>query len=339
MCCVIDIYSNIKKYQVEFIDSLDTIKILQQDSNVITIIDKNISILYPELTNQLSIVVDCIENNKTLDGCSQILEIFVQNKINTKNILLVIGGGILQDIVGFCASIYSRGIEYILVPTTLLAQADSCIGGKTSINFYNKKNILGTFYPPQKILIYSKFTDSLTEIDFLSGIGEIFKFHILQNKVFNFDKHLLTKIIHDSLLYKAKIIQEDEFDKGQRKILNFGHTFGHAIEVSSAYKIPHGLSVIIGSLIALNISKAFNYKVPNYSHFYDTGIKILKQSKIQFIKEWFQSNVLLEIAKSDKKNINNITMILINEIPTIKEIHKEEYYILIESIKNTYESF
>ena len=123
------------------------------------------------------------ESIKNLNGTQLIYDKLIERKANINSKVLVIGGGILQDLVGFCASTYCRGIEYILVPTTLLAQADSCVGGKTSLNLPNKKNILGTFYPPSRILIYSNFTKTLSELDLISGFGEIFKFHILQNNI------------------------------------------------------------------------------------------------------------------------------------------------------------
>ena len=224
-----------------------------------------------------------------------------------------------------------------MIPTTLLAQADSCVGGKTSINFKNRKNILGTFYPPSKILIYSNFTKTLSDLDLLSGFGELYKFCILQNKIqkFNLNSNL-TEMIYEGLKFKLDIISRDEFDRGERKFLNFGHTFGHALETSSGYQIPHGISVIIGSMIACSLSNRLGYTVSDFNVIMQKGTDILKESKITFKEEWFQFDNLIEIVKSDKKSTGKLTMVLINEKPFLHEV--KEYDILSKTIKEIYES-
>jgi 3-dehydroquinate synthase len=333
---ILKISSKINNYELKFIESLNYITEIVQQPNTITFIDDNVAHLYPELNTFDAVLINCIEQNKELQEVDKIIEVLSIKKANINTKLVVIGGGILQDLVGFCASIYSRGIEYILVPTTLLSQADSCIGGKTSLNFHDRKNLLGTFYPPSSILIYPEFTQTLPELDYISGLGEIYKFHILQNKILNFDPlSPIKSMIYDGLKYKIDILSRDEFDKGERKFLNFGHTFGHALESTSKHEIPHGIAVIIGSMIAVMISKELGYDVVNYDVIIEKGKLLLKNSKLQFKQEWFELNPLLEIIKSDKKSTGKLTMVLIDDKPFLENI--ENVRILQETLKQIYE--
>ena len=334
---ILKIPSKVNNYELRFIESLDYIINLSKQPNTLTFIDSNVAQLYPELEAINAISIQCIEQNKELQGVDNVIKMLSERRANINTKLIVIGGGILQDLVGFCASIYSRGIEYILVPTTLLAQADSCVGGKTSLNFQDRKNLLGTFYPPSSILIYPKFTQTLSKLDYISGLGEIYKFHILQNKINDFDLLLpLENMIYDGLKYKIDILSRDEFDKGERKFLNFGHTFGHALESTSKHEIPHGIAVIIGSMIAISISKELGYKVEDYEEVMRKGYGLIKDSKMTFKQEWFNVNDLLEIIKSDKKSTGKLTMVLINNKPILADV--EDLIILKNILNKIYES-
>lgn len=336
MLRIIPIKSKIRDYSIEFIESLDNIINLSNKENTLIYIDSKVSDLYPSLSLKNSIKIECIEENKSLNGCIHIFNSLLSNRANIKTKIIAIGGGILQDLVGYCASTFCRGIDYTLVPTTLLSQTDSCIGGKTSLNFNSKKNILGTFYPPSQIIIYEKFLETLSKLDIISGLGEIYKFHILQNKDLVLPITSFKNVIIDSLLYKVNILAKDEFDLHERKILNFGHTIGHALEISSSYNIPHGIAVIIGSMIALRLSQYYGYKLPLYNSHIDTGIKLIKETGIKFDPLWFNYDNLIEIARSDKKNTGKLNMILINNIPIIQSISNLE--LLEKSIRETYES-
>ena len=332
----LNVDSKIKNYSVEFVSDIDGILDLIANPNVITFIDSNVVKLYPELNLPNVVSIECVENLKNLDGAYSIYSTLVERKANINTKLIIVGGGILQDLVGFCASTYCRGIEYILIPTTLLAQADSCVGGKTSLNFKNKKNILGTFYPPIKIIIYPKFTNTLSSLDLISGFGEIYKFHILQDNILNFDiRSDLTKMIYDGLKFKIDILSRDEFDKGERKYLNFGHTFGHALETISSHEIPHGIAVTIGCMIAVCLSKELGYNVNNYTKVLKDGLELVHASNIKFKKEWFDFYNLYDIVKSDKKSIGKLTMVLINNKPFLQDV--EDCDILCYSLRKIYE--
>lgn len=312
--------SKIKNYTIEFVDFISDILVLCNQKNTITFIDKKVKELFQELSNDSFIEIDTSENIKTLNGADFIYNTLTERKANKSTTLVVIGGGILQDLIGFCASTFCRGIDYILIPTTLLAQADSCVGGKTSLNHNGRKNILGTFYPPVKIIICPKFIQTLSQLDLISGLGEIYKFHILQSNIPSFDVSKLSEMIYTGLEYKIDIISRDEFDQSERKFLNFGHTFGHALESISSNVIPHGVAVIVGSIVALIISTQKGYKVKDYSTTINLGLQLLKESGIHFHREWFNVQLLLDIIKSDKKSIGKLTMVLIDEEPIIEDI-------------------
>lgn len=339
----LDIKSSILNYEVEFNWTLDKIKQLICSDNYITVIDSKVNDIYfSDLKLPNIISIESSEEIKNLSFAEKILLKFDKLNVNHKITILIIGGGVLQDSIGYCCSIFKRGINYILIPTTMLSQADSCIGGKTGLNFNGKKNLIGTFFPPQKILICFDFLESLPILEKYSGIGEIYKFFVLQNKIIEFPDEFLSQptignLIYDGLKFKSKILLIDEFDKRERKFLNFGHTFGHAIESTSNYKIPHGIAVIIGVMIAIEISYKINNSISDYHEIMQIGKKLVLQT-ISLKKEWFDFDKLLPIIKSDKKNDGEINMILMNSNgPTIEKISSIE--ILSSCCSKVYESF
>jgi 3-dehydroquinate synthase len=337
MYSTLEIQSKISNYSIHFIENMNTIQTLIDQPNTITFIDSNVSRLYPALYREANIVVECTENVKTLDGTHSIFDNLIERKANIQTRLVVIGGGILQDLIGFCASTYCRGIQYDLVPTTLLSQADSCLGGKTSINVKGKKNILGTFYPPNNIYICTEFLKTLSTLDYCSGLGEVYKFHILENRIdqFNIDGNI-TDMIYRGLLFKGDILSRDEFDKGERKYLNFGHTFGHALETTSQNNLPHGIAVILGSMIASRIANKLKYEVPNYNQLLEKGIELINKANIKLEQSWFDLENLLEIVKSDKKSTGKLTMVLSTDHNFLQDI--EDIKIIKQALQETYES-
>lgn len=337
MYSTLEIQSKISNYSIHFIENMNTIQTLIDQPNTITFIDSNVSRLYPALYREANIVVECTENVKTLDGTHSIFDNLIERKANIQTRLVVIGGGILQDLIGFCASTYCRGIQYDLVPTTLLSQADSCLGGKTSINVKGKKNILGTFYPPNNIYVCTEFLKTLSTLDYCSGLGEVYKFHILENRIdqFNIDGDI-TDMIYRGLLFKGDILSRDEFDKGERKYLNFGHTFGHALETTSQNNLPHGIAVILGSMIASRIASKLEYKVPNYNQLLEKGIELINKANVKLKQSWFDLESLLEIVKSDKKSTGKLTMVLSTNHNFLQDI--EDIKIVKQALQETYES-
>lgn len=319
---IIELNSVLGNYTARFIDTLTEIEIRIDEKNTFVFIDKNVQELHPSLYRSTNIAVECIEANKTYEMSSHILQKMTDLGVKSNSTIVVIGGGILQDLIGFCCSVYHRGVKYILVPTTLLSQVDSCVGGKTSINFNKKKNVLGTFYPPKEILICTEFLSTLQDEEYISGMGEIFKFHILKNEIHNFhfalDKSNINETIFNGLLFKKSILDVDEFDVKERKFLNFGHTFGHALEFTSNNKIPHGIGVILGCVTSCFISDFNGLHVPNFEIILYHAKQMLQNIHLE--ENWFDIDNILEAVKQDKKTTDTIVDILIADVPIISPV-------------------
>ncbi len=318
----INIKSYKGEYQAIFTSAQKTIKNLSQEESNYFVIDRNILRLYPSLKATIPedrmISVEAKEENKDLTRIPQYINALVDKSLKRNCTLVAIGGGITQDITCFIASTLFRGIDWAFIPTTLLAQADSCIGSKSSINCDGVKNLVGTFTPPRRVYLDVNFLETLEKKDVLSGIGEMIKVHMVDNikafrdiqqnyKAIIEDKKVLEKYLYDGLLYKKKLIEVDEFDKGPRNIMNYGHTFGHAIEVAVDYKIPHGIAVTIGMDMANQFSDQMKFCPPlaNESHsFLKQNFGVLEGIRLN--AETFFSSI-----SKDKKNIGKkLTLIL-----------------------------
>jgi 3-dehydroquinate synthase len=221
--------------------------------------------LRPLLIPDRHVLVDPTESSKTIDKTQELIEAMVAAGTRRDHRILAIGGGITQDVTAFAASILYRGLEWVFIPTTLLAQADSCIGSKTSINVGDKKNLVGNFWPPAFAFIDTRFLDTLPVDDVRSGIGEMLHFYYYANTpliaplIANYDSVLaerssLKPYIAESLTIKRKVAELDEFDRGERHKFNYGHTFGHALESLTSFAIPHGQAVTVGMDLANFVS-------------------------------------------------------------------------------------
>lgn len=262
--------SQAREYEVVFVDDLASAVSAMPTVNRTVIIDQAVTELHGSRLGSLMefngvITLHAEEQNKTLDGCQRLIVKLVENGFRKNDQIVAIGGGIIQDIAAFSASILYRGVEWLFIPTTLLAQADSCIGSKTSINLGDKKNLVGNFYPPSRILIDLKFLDTLSVADVRSGIGEMLHFFFYADSPMTMqlmaeydrlieDRKRLEPYIHESLRIKRAVAEADEFDRGERNKFNYGHTFGHALESVTGYSIPHGLAVTVGMDLANYIS-------------------------------------------------------------------------------------
>ncbi len=206
-----------------------------------------------------TLFIEATESSKSLDAAPALIEQMRRLGANRQTHLIAVGGGVVQDLAAFIASIYMRGLEWSYIPTTVLAMVDSCIGGKSSINVGPYKNLVGTFHPPQRILVDPAVAATLPRDQFAGGLIEAAKITFCRGPE-SFARYLaqdpdgedaLEAIVLNSLSAKQHFIQIDEFDKKERLLLNFGHTFGHAIEGASHYAIPHGIAVGLGILCAL----------------------------------------------------------------------------------------
>ena len=243
---------------------------------------------FPKSINSKIIYLKVNENTKSFENLSSVLKKIIKLKPNKNSSLFAIGGGITQDVTAFISSVLLRGVNWYFIPTTLLAMGDSCIGSKTSINLFGYKNLIGNFYPPKKINIDTKLAKSLSSSHFLSGVGEISHYYFVANKnnfkfLVNFlksnrNQSQLNILILNSLKIKKKFIEKDEFDKNERILLNFGHTFGHALESYYQYKILHGLAVVIGMMVSVTVSYKMNFLSENDYNYMN---KILKSIYIE----------------------------------------------------------
>lgn len=258
------------EYTVRFEDRLDKVVPPLMQGEPHFIIDANVARLHADVLRELlagprTVLIEAAEESKSIERIIETMRVLVQHKLRRNHHLVAIGGGIIQDITCFMASTMLRGVRWKFVPTTLLAQADSCIGSKSSVNLGSTKNILGTFNPPQEIILCSRWLDTLEDKDIRSGIGEIIKVHAIDSAAsfdrlaldYNAvlaDRSVLLAYIERALLIKKRYIEVDEFDEGVRNIFNYGHSFGHAIESATEFAVPHGIAVTMGMTIANSIA-------------------------------------------------------------------------------------
>ncbi len=323
---VLKLHSNIHDYEVFFEKSFDFLDELKNIKDKAFVIDKNVYELYKKEFEDIQkdelFLFDAIEEKKTLKSVEEIYSFLAQKNAKKNLTLISIGGGITQDVTGFAASSLYRGIRWIFIPTTFLAQADSCIGSKTSLNYDKYKNIVGGFYPPHRIYLQSDFLKTLSKKDFYSGIGEVVKFALLKEEypkdfkaivkmVENVKKHKkLNKAIKKTMEVKKAYIDEDEFDTGKRNLFNYGHCFGHALENSSHYAIPHGIAVSIGMIFANIIAKDRGYLSKKRFDFLNQKL-FLPSIPMELKAEYFNYDILLESLKNDKKRVGkNLTLVL-----------------------------
>ena len=216
-------------------------------------------------THVLSIAAG--EQSKTIETANTLWETLLEDGSDRKSVLVAVGGGVIGDLGGFVAATYARGIRFFQVPTTLLAQVDSSVGGKVGIDLTAAKNMVGAFHQPLGVLIDTETLQTLPEEQYLSGLGEVVKYGVsLDASLFQYieknidpikrrDNTVLQQIVAECCRIKAQIVAEDEWETtGRRILLNYGHTFAHAFEVASRYTILHGLAVSIGSLCAARLA-------------------------------------------------------------------------------------
>ena len=275
------------------------------------------------------------EANKNQESINKIIDILLRNNFHRNDYLISIGGGITGDVASYAASIFKRGMNFINIPTTLLAQVDSSIGGKTGINSKYGKNLIGTFYQPKLVISDTNFLKSLSKREIICGYAEILKHSLIRNeklfnyldknayKILNLKKPFIEKAIYESCLIKKKVVEKDEKEKNLRKILNFGHTFGHAYEATNKYskKLNHGEAVLLGITNATKFSYKNNYiNKKNYERILSHLNKLKLPTKISKFFSKKDSKKILSFMKKDKKNYDSkINLILLKKIG--KSIH------------------
>lgn len=242
------------------------------NNSSVLIVDGNVASLHAKALPSSFIKQEAEESAKNLESVAHIVQQLRDHGSTRQTKVVAVGGGIVQDLVTFSASCYMRGIRWTYCPTTMLSMVDSCIGGKSSINVGQYKNIAGNFYPPEEVLIDTQFCSTLSDEQMVEGLCEAVKicYADSDDAFFKYlelaeggmqpprDERLVRLILH-SLWTKKRFIEEDEFDQGIRLLLNFGHTFGHAIEGATSYGISHGIAVGLGILAAEYCSVRLGY--------------------------------------------------------------------------------
>ena len=273
------------------------------------------------------------EKNKNIHSINKILNLLQKNNFNRSDCLMTIGGGIIGDTGGFAASLFKRGLKFINIPTTLLAQVDSSIGGKTGVNTNYGKNLIGSFYQPNLVLIDTIFLKTLPKREIICGYAEILKHSLISNKKFFFylNKNIknilklkspfIEKAIFESCKIKKSIVQKDEKENNLRKVLNFGHTFAHAYEASMTYskKLNHGEAVILGIYSSLKFSLENNFM--NLSDF-NLILNHFNKAKLSYnINKYFSkkdTKKIIYFMQNDKKNNSEkINLVLLKRIGSI----------------------
>ena len=272
-----------------------------------------------------SIILPDGEKEKKLSNVDLIATKMLEKGLTRTSVILALGGGVIGDLSGFAASVYLRGIDFIQIPTTLLSQVDSSVGGKTGVNHRLGKNMIGTFYQPKSVIIDLQTLETLPDKEFTSGVSEVIKYGCIEDGVFfewieqncvslkRRSTESLAHAIKKSCEIKSQIVEEDEKEAGKRALLNFGHTFGHAIENGLGYgEWLHGEAISVGMVMASKLSCEQGY-------IQNSGVErvtdLLKRFELPVIPPAFSADLFLDLMKKDKKNKDNkLNYILLESI-------------------------
>ena len=253
------------------------------------------------------------EQSKNLTTYSKIIEFLAENNLTRTDCVIALGGGVVGDMAGFASATYLRGIKYIQVPTTLLSQIDSSVGGKTAVDLPQGKNLVGAFCQPALVVCDVSLLDDLPDAVFLDGMGELIKYALLDKDIFkelSTDKDML-KLVKASIDYKRKVVEEDEFEQGVRKFLNLGHTPCHSIEKLSDYTITHGRAVALGIKIMVGSALKKGY-IDNstYKTIMDVIDNTVKTETCPFSAKELAKNAIFD----KKRSGDNITLVTVHGI-------------------------
>jgi len=292
--------------------SFDLLETITSKDNAVIITDENVfcGSNHKKFKGWKTIVLKAGEEHKVQHTVDMIIDQLIDFGCDRKSFLVGVGGGVVTDITGYVAGVFMRGIQFGFVPTSILAMVDASIGGKNGIDVGAYKNMVGLIRQPSFLLYDYSLLKSLPKKEWVNGFAEIIKhaaikdaamFKLLeQHKLNDFkqDTSLLNKLIQRNALLKAKVVVEDEFETGDRKLLNFGHTFGHAIE--NTYKLPHGHAVAIGMVMACIISSS-------HKNFNSTNklVELIKKYGLPAYQSYKAKDVI-EVMKADKKKVRDI---------------------------------
>ncbi len=324
------------RYEVRFRQTVgEAARDIPRERPIHVIVDRRVAALHATALAELFGAarhvheIEAVEDNKSLEVAPALVRRLAEGGIRRDHLLVAVGGGIIQDMTCFVASILFRGIDWAFLPTTLLAQADSCIGSKSSINAAGTKNLVGNFYPPKLISLAAEFLTTLDQCDVRSGVGEMLKVHTIDGPT-SFDRiaaayeslfadsDVMLSFIRDSLLMKQSLIEVDEFDRGPRNVMNYGHSFGHAIEAATDFAVPHGIAVTMGMDMANHVAvRLGRFPAAEFARMHPK----LRKNYAGFESTTVPIETLLAALGRDKKNVgNDLTLILPNKEARIEKV-------------------
>lgn len=317
----INISSRLYDYTVDIIDNFRE-KLQSFSATTVYVVDKEVYSLYQNSFRSLEpekiYFVEALEHRKNMDTVLDLISFWQRLGVRKEWKVVCIGGGITQDVTTIASNLFLRNIEWYFFPTTLLSMCDSCIGGKCGINLGAYKNQIGVFYPPRKIFIDVGFLETLSEDDYLNGWGELLKFSLTADASFYQELkgekdyipcERIAEYIYKGLMVKKRIIEEDEFESDLRRVLNYGHTFGHALESYTKNKVPHGKGVIWG----IDVVNYIAWQEGLISRgVYEDIHSLIKNAFLKETIEIEDPTALFEIIRTDKKvrgNVLNFAML------------------------------
>lgn len=261
------------------------------------------------------------EESKNMDTLSEILEFLAKNNFTRSDILIALGGGVVGDITGFAAGVYMRGINYIQVPTTLLAMVDSSVGGKCAVDLKAGKNLAGVFHQPKRVICDVEALKTLPDEMYKAGMAEVVKYSVLANTNLDSD---IEDLVRDCVQVKADIVNEDEFDNGTRQLLNLGHTAAHGIEALSSYTVPHGYAVASGMGIIARASAKNGFCSSDTA---DRIIKTLENIGLPTSTDYSFEDIASVAMRDKKAKGDKLTLVLVQDIGKciLHEINKKDF--------------
>jgi len=336
---------NENSYDIIFESSFDKLsecmKGINAPKKMMIITDSNVAPLYSEEVKNvleksgydISIYIfPAGEENKKIEVVMDMCRACMSNNLDRKSMIIALGGGVAGDMAGFASAVYMRGIPFVQIPTTLLSQSDSSVGGKTGVDFCGGKNIIGAFHQPKMVYINVNTLKTLPEKEFVSGMGEVIKHGIIRDKKFfeyveknavkikSLDADTLIELSETNCKIKADVVSEDEKESGLRRILNFGHTVGHAVESAFDFTKTHGQCVAFGMISVFKI--ALDRGLITQAELIRL-INVLNEYGFETSAVFYDKEKIIELVHKDKKKDgNNVSFVLSEEIGSVKKVFR-----------------
>lgn len=326
---------NFIDYDVLIVDNLDSKEFRKEFAKitplrkVFVVTDENVNNLYRNVIDRIYpgaaevIVLKTGDQCKSFESYQNLIKILMDLEMTREDLLVAFGGGAISDLVGFVAATYKRGLRYINIPTTIIGQIDASIGGKVGVNFEGVKNQVGAFYDPLLVVIPLDFLETLPQEQIESGMGEVFKMSLIgSRKIYDLigtpDFKITESVVAEILKVKMNIVEKDYFDRGERHVLNLGHTFSHAIESFTNFKVQHGVAVLMGIMGILRIG----YKLGiTKKEVLDEVTEKIKSLGYKDIKHYDYKDLRKYILKDKKAKVSGLDIVVISDIEQLAIIN------------------